>query len=66
MVQKHSLEEQVFIGAIFATEMCLGPIGAPLERSLQGLANGADHDSRDITPAEMIAQEAAPIACVLR
>ena len=64
MVQKHSLEEQFFIGAILATEMCLGPIGASLERSLQCLANGADHDSRDITPAEMIAQEVLPIAGV--
>ena len=62
MVQKHSIEEQVFLGAILATEMCLGPIGTSSERSLQGLANGADHDSRDITPAEMIAQEVLPIA----
>ena len=64
MVQKHSLEAQIFIGTILATEMCLGPIGASLERSLQGLANGADNDSRDITPAEMIAQEVLPIAVV--
>ena len=64
MVQKHSIEEQVFLGAILATKMCLGPIGASFERSLQGLANGADHDSRDITPAEMIAQEVLPIAGV--
>ena len=62
MVQKHSIEEQVFLGAILATEMCLGPIGASSERSLQGLVNGADHDSWDITPAEMIAQEVLPIA----
>ena len=64
MVQKHSIEEQVFLGAILATEMCLGPIGTSSERSLQGLANGADHDSWDITPAEMIAQEVLPIAGV--
>ena len=51
-----------FIGATLATEMCLGPIGASLEMPLQGLVNGADHESRDITPAKMIAQDVLPIA----